>query len=260
MRSRRRATSSRWRTWKRCGGRCEADTVAATGVMTNYDDIPIGGKLQNVKVNGTDQDYQRVRNMVDQLGPFSGRERRGGPREGGAADRSPGRAAVRHARRGGRPLHPAVRAAVHGDRDVSRAGGDVRAIGGGARHDRDSHHGAAVFHAGGADRPDVRAGAVGGDGGADGGAGGGTAGEPAPSGRAVPGGHADGHPGGGQEHLADPVAGADSGFGDHAADLGDRHHEHHAGDGDGADAGNRRAAGGRGVGRRRSCCNFWPRR
>jgi putative ABC transport system permease protein len=48
----------------------EADTVAATGVMTNYDDIPIGGKLQNVKVNGTDQDYQRVRNMAISSGRF----------------------------------------------------------------------------------------------------------------------------------------------------------------------------------------------
>jgi putative ABC transport system permease protein len=48
----------------------EADIVAATGVMTGYDDIPIGGKLQNVKVNGTDQDYQQVRNMIVSSGRF----------------------------------------------------------------------------------------------------------------------------------------------------------------------------------------------
>jgi len=47
-----------------------ADTVAATGVMSSFDDIPIGGKLQNVKVNGTDQDYQQVRNMIVSSGRF----------------------------------------------------------------------------------------------------------------------------------------------------------------------------------------------
>jgi len=58
------------------------------------------------------------------------------------------------------------------------------------------------------------------------------AGEPAPSGRAVPCGHADGDSERGEEHLADPVAGAGSGIGDYAGDFGDRHHEHHAGDRD----------------------------
>jgi putative ABC transport system permease protein len=48
----------------------QADTVAATGVMSNYDDIPIGGRLQDVKVNGTDQDYQQVRNMIVSSGRF----------------------------------------------------------------------------------------------------------------------------------------------------------------------------------------------
>src|ERR1700686_921691 len=35
-----------------------ADIVAATGVMTNFDLILIGGKEQDVKVIGTDQAYQ----------------------------------------------------------------------------------------------------------------------------------------------------------------------------------------------------------
>ena len=48
----------------------QADTVAATGVMTGYDDIPIAGKLQSVKVNGTDKDYQQVRNMIVSSGRF----------------------------------------------------------------------------------------------------------------------------------------------------------------------------------------------
>src|SRR5579864_2877152 len=41
-----------------------SDIVAATGVMSNFDRILIGGKEQDVKVIGTDQAYQAVRNMV----------------------------------------------------------------------------------------------------------------------------------------------------------------------------------------------------
>src|SRR3954452_6801824 len=41
-----------------------SDIVAATGVMSNFDRILIGGKEQDVKVIGTDQDYQPVRNIV----------------------------------------------------------------------------------------------------------------------------------------------------------------------------------------------------
>jgi putative ABC transport system permease protein len=41
-----------------------ADIVAATGVMSNFDRILIGGKEQDVKVIGTDQDYGAVRNIV----------------------------------------------------------------------------------------------------------------------------------------------------------------------------------------------------
>src|SRR4030081_3021758 len=41
-----------------------ADIVAATGVMSNLDHVLIGGKEQDVKVIGTDQDYQAVRNIV----------------------------------------------------------------------------------------------------------------------------------------------------------------------------------------------------
>src|SRR5215471_10231323 len=46
------------------------DIVAATGVMTNFDRILIGGKEQDVKVIGTDQDYQPVRNIVISSGRF----------------------------------------------------------------------------------------------------------------------------------------------------------------------------------------------
>src|SRR5579872_3123954 len=35
-----------------------SDIVSATGVMTSFDHVLIQGKLQDVKVNGTDQDYE----------------------------------------------------------------------------------------------------------------------------------------------------------------------------------------------------------
>src|SRR5438477_5539851 len=47
-----------------------ADIVAATGVMSNFDRILIGGKEQDVKVIGTDQAYQAVRNIVVSSGRF----------------------------------------------------------------------------------------------------------------------------------------------------------------------------------------------
>jgi putative ABC transport system permease protein len=47
-----------------------ADIVAATGVMSNFDRMPIGGKEQDVKVIGTDQDYQPVRNIAISSGRF----------------------------------------------------------------------------------------------------------------------------------------------------------------------------------------------
>jgi putative ABC transport system permease protein len=47
-----------------------ADIVAATGVMSNFDRILIGGKEQDVKVIGTDQAYQPVRNIVISSGRF----------------------------------------------------------------------------------------------------------------------------------------------------------------------------------------------
>jgi putative ABC transport system permease protein len=47
-----------------------SDVVAATGVMSNFDRILIGGKEQDVKVIGTDQDYQPVRNIVISSGRF----------------------------------------------------------------------------------------------------------------------------------------------------------------------------------------------
>ncbi|MBV9508514.1 MAG: ABC transporter permease [Acidobacteriia bacterium] len=47
-----------------------ADIVAATGVMTNFDHMLIGGKLQDVKVIGTDGAYQSIRNIVSSSGRF----------------------------------------------------------------------------------------------------------------------------------------------------------------------------------------------
>jgi len=47
-----------------------SDIVAATGVMTNYDRILIGGKEQDAKVIGTDAAYQSVRNIVSSSGRF----------------------------------------------------------------------------------------------------------------------------------------------------------------------------------------------
>jgi putative ABC transport system permease protein len=46
------------------------DIIAATGVMSNFDQVPIGAKPQDVRVNGTDQDYQAVRNLVISSGRF----------------------------------------------------------------------------------------------------------------------------------------------------------------------------------------------
>ncbi len=74
----------------------KADIVAATAVMSNFDQILIGGKQQDVKVNGTDEDYVAVRNHGDQLRTLSGSQRRGHAGKGRAAHRPPGGAHVRH--------------------------------------------------------------------------------------------------------------------------------------------------------------------
>ena len=47
-----------------------SDIVAATGVMTNFDRILIAGKEQEVKIIGSDQDYQPVRNLIVSSGRF----------------------------------------------------------------------------------------------------------------------------------------------------------------------------------------------
>ncbi|MBZ5725223.1 MAG: ABC transporter permease [Acidobacteriia bacterium] len=47
-----------------------ADIVAATGIMSNFDRILIGGKEQDVKVIGTDEAYQPVRNIIISSGRF----------------------------------------------------------------------------------------------------------------------------------------------------------------------------------------------
>ena len=47
-----------------------SDIVAATGVMSNAAQVLIDGRTQDVKVNGSDQDYQAVRNIVIGSGRF----------------------------------------------------------------------------------------------------------------------------------------------------------------------------------------------
>jgi putative ABC transport system permease protein len=47
-----------------------ADITAATAVMSNYDQILIAGKLQDIKINGTDEYYSAVRNLVIGTGRF----------------------------------------------------------------------------------------------------------------------------------------------------------------------------------------------
>ena len=44
--------------------------IAATGIMTNYDRILIGGKERDVAVIGSDQDYKTVRNLIVTSGRF----------------------------------------------------------------------------------------------------------------------------------------------------------------------------------------------
>ena len=46
------------------------DISAATGVMSNFDEVLIGGKMRDVKVNGTDEYYRDVRNLVISSGRF----------------------------------------------------------------------------------------------------------------------------------------------------------------------------------------------
>jgi len=46
------------------------EIMAATGVMSNFDQVLIGAKPQDIRVNGTDQDYQAVRNLVISSGRF----------------------------------------------------------------------------------------------------------------------------------------------------------------------------------------------
>ncbi|HEY1340438.1 MAG TPA: ABC transporter permease, partial [Bryobacteraceae bacterium] len=47
-----------------------SDIIAATGVMSNFDRILIGGREQDVKVIGTDDSYRSVRNIVISSGRF----------------------------------------------------------------------------------------------------------------------------------------------------------------------------------------------
>jgi putative ABC transport system permease protein len=47
-----------------------ADITEATAVMSNYDQILIAGKLRDIKINGTDEYYGSVRNLVIGAGRF----------------------------------------------------------------------------------------------------------------------------------------------------------------------------------------------
>jgi len=47
-----------------------ADITAATGVMTSFDQIPVAGKAQDIKVIGTDEQYAPVRNIAISGGRF----------------------------------------------------------------------------------------------------------------------------------------------------------------------------------------------
>jgi putative ABC transport system permease protein len=51
-------------------GNLASDIVAATGVMSNFDRILIGGKIRDVKVIGTDDSYAAVRNIAIDGGRF----------------------------------------------------------------------------------------------------------------------------------------------------------------------------------------------
>lgn len=44
--------------------------IAATGIMTSFDRMLIGGRERDVRVNGSDQDYQTVRNLIVTSGRF----------------------------------------------------------------------------------------------------------------------------------------------------------------------------------------------
>ena len=79
--------------------------------MSNFDRILIGGKEQDVKVIGTDQDYQPVRNIVISSGRFLDEGDRHPAHQGGAADRPTGHADVRRAGGGAQPGDQDLRSA-----------------------------------------------------------------------------------------------------------------------------------------------------
>ena len=154
-------TTSRWRTWQAIRQELAPDICAATGVMSNFDHVLIGGKQRDVKMIGTDEYYSAVRNMVISTGRFLDAGDIALPREGRAPHRSPGGAHVRQPRRRPRPGHAPLRLAIHRDRHISRACGDFRPVGNRARYRPDSDYRAALFHARRTHRPALRPGAPG---------------------------------------------------------------------------------------------------
>ena len=93
--------------------------VAATGVMTNYDRMLIGGKEQDVAVIGSDQDYRTVRNLVVSAGRFMDASDVALRQKVALLTDQLARAPVRQPHRGRRPDHQGPRAAVHRHRHVS---------------------------------------------------------------------------------------------------------------------------------------------
>ena len=49
--------------------------TAATGVMTSYDQMVIGGRVEDVRIIGSDDQYQNVRNLAVLAGRFHGCKR-----------------------------------------------------------------------------------------------------------------------------------------------------------------------------------------
>ena len=233
-----------------------SDIVAATGVMSNFDRILIGGKEQDVKVIGTDQDYQPVRNIVISSGRFLDegditlRTKAALLTDQLATRMFGGRAAALSQVIKIYGLEFTVIGTFHekvetfGQSEVER---DtilipITVLRYFTRVERIDPLYVQVRSPQEVDRVAVRA--AGDPGGA------------APARRALPGGHADGDSQRGQEHLVDSVAGAGAGLRHHAADLRHRDHEHHAGDRDRAARAKSACAWRWARRRRRSCCSF----
>ena len=134
--------------------------IAATGVMTNTGRLLINGKEQDVSVIGTDQHYAVVRNMALLSGRFLDE-----------SDVQTRQHVVMLTEKLAQKLYGSTAAAVgkviklyelavHRDRNFQGEDRDFRAFRDHERDGSDADHGDQVFHAGGAHRSAVRAGAA----------------------------------------------------------------------------------------------------